>query len=52
MGCIDFCNTYIAVEECIELCRIDVKRKTTSEWKKGQQFFMMHQGSTINLDRQ
>jgi hypothetical protein len=34
-----FCNEYIAVEECIELCSIDVKKKTTDEWKNRQQFF-------------
>jgi hypothetical protein len=35
-----FCNEYIAVEECIELCGIDVKKKTTCEWKNRQQFFL------------
>jgi len=39
MGCIDVCNEYIAVEECIELRSIDVKEKTTDEWKNRQQFF-------------
>jgi hypothetical protein len=39
MGCIDVCNEYIAVDECIELRGIDVKRKTTYEWKNRQQFF-------------
>jgi len=34
-----FCNRYIAVEECIESRSIDVKKKTTREWKKEQQFF-------------
>jgi hypothetical protein len=39
MGCIDVCNEYIAVDECIELCSSDVKKKTTNEWKNRQQFF-------------
>src|SRR5580658_1045930 len=39
MGCIDVCNEYIAVEECIELWSIDVKKKTTYEWKNRQQLF-------------
>ncbi|HTW60832.1 MAG TPA: hypothetical protein VMD55_03430 [Terracidiphilus sp.] len=34
-----FCNRYIAVEECIESRGIDVKKKTSGEWKKEQQFF-------------
>jgi hypothetical protein len=34
-----FCNCYIAVEECIESRSIDVKKKTSREWKKEQQFF-------------
>jgi hypothetical protein len=34
-----FCNRYIAVEECIESPSIDVKKKTTEEWKNKQQFF-------------
>jgi hypothetical protein len=34
-----FCNHYIAVEECIESRSIDVKKKTTEEWKNEQQFF-------------
>jgi hypothetical protein len=39
MGCIDVCNEYIAVDECIELCSNDVKKKTTDEWKNRQQLF-------------
>jgi hypothetical protein len=34
-----FCNRYIAVEECIESRGIDVKKKTSGEWKNKQQFF-------------
>jgi hypothetical protein len=34
-----FCNRYIAVEECIESRGIDVKKKTTREWKNKQQLF-------------
>jgi len=36
-----FCNRYIAVEECIESPSIDVKKKTTEEWKNKQQFFLV-----------
>jgi hypothetical protein len=39
MGCIDVCNEYIAVDECIESRSIDVKKKTTGEWKNRQQLF-------------
>jgi hypothetical protein len=34
-----FCKCFIAVEECIESLSIDVKKKTTDEWKNKQQFF-------------
>jgi len=32
------CNSYIAVEECIDSCFISVKKKTKHPWKKRQQF--------------
>jgi hypothetical protein len=44
MGCIDVCNEYIAVDECIELCSSDVKKKTTDEWKNRQQLFPASRG--------
>ena len=31
--------TFVAVEECIDSCDLSVKKKTTMEWKKWQQFF-------------
>jgi 6-phosphogluconolactonase/glucosamine-6-phosphate isomerase/deaminase len=39
MGCIDAAMR-IAVEECIDSRMLSVKKKTTMEWKKWQQFFM------------
>jgi hypothetical protein len=49
MGCIDVCNEYIAVEECIELWSIDVKKKTTDEWKNRQQLFSDRRGHSIPI---
>jgi hypothetical protein len=51
MGCIDVCNEYIAVDECIELCSNDVKKKTTYEWKNRQQFFPASQAVPFRFAR-
>jgi len=51
MGCIDVCNEYIAVDECIELCSIDVKKKTTEEWKNRQQFLLSLRAIPIQIAR-
>jgi hypothetical protein len=36
-----FCNSYIAVEECIDSCFVYVKKKTKPWWKKGKQSLNM-----------
>jgi hypothetical protein len=33
------CNSFIAVDECIDSSMLSVKKKKQYEWKKGQQFF-------------
>jgi hypothetical protein len=44
-----FCNTYIAVEECIDSRIINVKKKTMKEWKNGQQFFRFEKPSADRI---
>ena len=39
MVCIECCNSYIAVDACIDSQHTSVKKKTNEEWKNGQQFF-------------